>query len=150
VIAHLTFEMAERAAGSAGAAARRLGRAVAVTIVDTGGHVVLQHRHDGVHAAATDVSEAKARAAALFDRPSADLEALVSTADRPGLLALTSVVDRVLAVQGGLPIRNGVGTGSALLGAVGVSGGSSAEDEDIARAAVVSILDSDSRDETGR
>ncbi|WP_020111320.1 GlcG/HbpS family heme-binding protein [Rhodococcus sp. 114MFTsu3.1] len=138
---HLTFDSATAAAQVALASALRLGKPVAITIVDTGGNIVLQHRHDGVHAAATKVSAAKARAAALFNRPSADIEALVSTAGRPALLGLPSMLGEVLAVQGGLPIHkaNQDRSQQSLLGAIGISGGSPDEDEAIAQAAVDSL-----------
>jgi glc operon protein GlcG len=104
-----------------------------VTGIDPGGHVVLVHRQDGVHAAAADVSAAKARAAALFNRPSAAVEQLVGNDERPTLRLLTSVLDGVLAIQGGLPLHDSDGV---LIGAVGVSGGTPDEDEQVAQAGI--------------
>ncbi|GAA1910687.1 Uncharacterized conserved protein GlcG, DUF336 family [Williamsia serinedens] len=133
---HMSFDLALTAAAAAAERARHIGKPFAITIVDPGGNTILQHRFDGIHAAATTVSAAKARAAALFNRPSGDVEKLVSDPERPGLRDLTTVLDDVLAIQGAVPVRADDG---ALLGAVGASGGTPAEDEDVARAAIDAI-----------
>jgi glc operon protein GlcG len=93
----------------------------------------LVHRQDGVHSAAADVSAAKARDAALFNRPSAAGEQLVGNDERPTLRLLTSVLDGVLPIQGGLPLHD---SDDVLIGAVGVSGGTPDEDERVAQAAI--------------
>ena len=74
----IDMAVALAAAQGATAQAAEIGKPIAITVVDAGGYVIPQHRNDGVRTAATTVSAAKARASALFIRPSADVETLVS------------------------------------------------------------------------
>jgi uncharacterized protein GlcG (DUF336 family) len=82
---------------------------------------------DGTGLASAAVAQAKARAAALFKRPTKFWEdAYASGKTHLGLLP------GVLPVEGGLPILSG----GAVVGAIGVSGASSVQDGQIAAAGV--------------
>jgi uncharacterized protein GlcG (DUF336 family) len=134
----LTLDLVKRMAAAAEARANEIGKPFAITIVDPGGHLLLVYRQDGIHAATTDVSAGKARASALFNRSSGALESAMGTEGRPTLLALTSAVPGTLALQGALPVHLPVGdpTQANLVGAIGVSGGTSPEDESVAQAGI--------------
>jgi glc operon protein GlcG len=80
-----------------------------------------------VQTASIDVSIGKAKTAAGFKRPTKALEDMIS-GGRTAFLA----VDGVLPVQGGLPIV----VDGDVLGAIGVSGLTSAQDEQVAEAAL--------------
>ncbi len=122
--------LAEAAAIGAAAAAeaRRLGApGGAIAVVDDGGHLLYAERLDGTFPAAAAVSVEKARTAAIFRKPTADFE----NAIRGGRTALVAV-DVMTPLQGGVPIA----IAGQVVGAVGVSGAASAQqDEDIAKAA---------------
>ena len=99
---------------------------VSIAIVDDGGYLLQFERLDGAIIPSVDIARGKARAAALTKLPTKLLEEGVK--DRPALLTFP---DRI-PVQGGLPIiYNG-----ECIGAVGVSGVKSAEDEQVASAGV--------------
>lgn len=94
-----------------------------IAVVDNGGNLVYLERLDGTFAASAEVSIKKANTAALFKAPSAKLENAING----GRQALITVGHTFL--QGGIPIMyNG-----QVIGAIGVSGASSAQqDEEIA------------------
>ena len=95
----------------------------AIAVVDNGGNLVYLERLDGTFAASSEVSIKKANTAALFKVPSAKLENSING----GRQALITVGHTFL--QGGIPII----VDGEVVGAIGVSGASSAQqDEEIA------------------
>jgi glc operon protein GlcG len=104
----------------------------AIAVVDNGGNLVYLERLDGTFAAAAEVSIKKANTAALFKAPSAKLENSING----GRQALITVGHTFL--QGGIPII----VDGQVVGAIGVSGASSAQqDEEIAMAGAKAKLD---------
>jgi glc operon protein GlcG len=98
-----------------------------VAVVDAGGNLVYLERLDGTFAAAAEVSIKKANTSALFKAPSSKLENSING----GRDALITVGHTFL--QGGVPIL----VNGEVIGAIGVSGSASAQqDEDIANAGV--------------
>ena len=98
--------------------------AVAIAIVDDGGFLLGLSRMDGASAITAEVATGKARTSAMTKRPSKFFEDRVK--DRP---AFTSFPAGVL-IQGALPIMHQ----NECVGAIGVSGVQSHEDEQIALA----------------
>ncbi|MBI1782719.1 MAG: heme-binding protein [Sphingobacteriales bacterium] len=97
----------------------------AIAVVDAGGNLIYLEKLDGIFAAASEVATKKANTAALFKAPSSKLENSING----GRKALITVGHTFL--QGGIPI---IYEGQ-VIGAVGVSGSASAQqDEDIANA----------------
>src|SRR5262245_36903734 len=95
----------------------------AIAVVDNGGNLVYLERLDGTFPASAEVSIKKANTAALFKAPSAKLENSING----GRQALITVGHTFL--QGGIPII----VEGQVIGAIGVSGASSAQqDEEIA------------------
>ena len=126
----LTLGAAQQIARAAEQHARLLKVDVTVAVVDAGGVPILLHRMEGAVTGAVPMALSKARTAASWRVPTSQLESgLVSGGTR-----LLSIPDAVL-IAGGLPIVVGVDD----VGAVGVSGGSSEQDEAIARAALTSL-----------
>jgi len=104
----------------------------AIAVVDAGGNLVYLERLDNTFAAAAEVATKKANTAALFKAPSSKLENSING----GRQALITVGHTFL--QGGIPI---IYQGQ-VIGAVGVSGSASAQqDEDMANAGVKAKLD---------
>jgi uncharacterized protein GlcG (DUF336 family)/mannose-6-phosphate isomerase-like protein (cupin superfamily) len=120
----LTYEGARRAAEVANAVASERGVTPVIAVVDAGGDLVYLLRPDDAQVASTNVSVDKARTAAIYRRPSKDFEDQAS-GGRPSALHLA----RAVPLQGGMPIeQDGV-----VVGAIGVSGASSAdEDQELA------------------
>jgi uncharacterized protein GlcG (DUF336 family) len=116
----LTYEGAKLAAEAAGAVAAQRGVAPVVAAVDAGGELVYLWRPDAAQVASVNVATDKARTAAIYRRPSKDFEDQ-ATGGRPSALHLA----RAVPLQGGMPIlHDGV-----VVGAIGVSGASSAEED---------------------
>jgi uncharacterized protein GlcG (DUF336 family) len=117
-----------RALAEAGEAeARRRGWTVAIAVVDPAGGLVLFHCMDGTQPASQDIAVAKARTAARFKRPTKAIEDAIA-GGRHALLG----VEWALPLEGGVPIT----IDGAIVGAVGVSGMTSAEDGVVAAAAL--------------
>ena len=111
------------------AQARNAGGSIAV--VDAGGHLLVLNRLDGTFPAAAAVSIEKARTAATFQKPTRDFENAIKNG-RHALLG----VDVMTPLQGGVPVT----INNVVVGAIGISGAHSAqEDDDIAQAAVTAF-----------
>lgn len=105
--------------------------AVAIAIVDDGGHLLWLQRLDGAAPIAAQIAPAKATTAALGRRESRLYEEMinggrVSFLSAPGLQGL---------LEGGVPIMKD----GHCIGAVGVSGVKSTEDAQIARAGIAAL-----------
>ena len=126
----LTLEGARRVVAAAVAYARSHNApGAAVAVVDAGGHTICPERLDGTFAASADVSIGKARTAANFGRPTRGMEDAINK-NRPALASVAAVT-AFTPLQGGIPIT----LGKEVIGAIGVSGAASAQqDEEIATA----------------
>jgi glc operon protein GlcG len=119
----LTWSAAQLAVQAVADAATTRGVAPVATAVDAGGDLVYLWRPDAAQVASVGVATDKARTAALFRRPSKDFEDQ-ATQGRPSALHLAGAVP----LQGGMPIV----VDGHVVGAVGVSGASSApEDQEL-------------------
>ncbi len=120
----LTYEGARIAAEAAGAVATQRGVFPVAAVVDAGGELVYLWRPDGAQVASVGVATDKARTAAIYRRPSKDFEEQAA-GGRASALHLA----RAVPLQGGIPILHG----GEVVGAIGVSGASSAdEDQELA------------------
>jgi glc operon protein GlcG len=102
--------------------ATEYGYRVVIAVVGAGGHLLQLRRTDGAQVASSQVAIDKARTAAIFVRPSRDIEAQV-TAGRLGALALHGAA----ALTGGIPLI----VGGEVVGAIGTSGETPDEDEGV-------------------
>ena len=120
----LTYEAARRVAEKVGSVATGRGVAPVVAVVDAEGHLVYLWRPDAAQVASVGVATDKARTAAIYRRPSKDFEDQ-AVSGRPSALHLA----RAVPLQGGMPLI----VDGHVTGAVGVSGASSAdEDQELA------------------
>lgn len=99
---------------------------VTVAIVDDAGILLYLDRMDGATATTADVATMKAKTSAITRRPSKFWEDRIK--DRPGFMNFPGV----LQIQGGLPIMYE----GECVGAIGVSGVQSHEDEQVAKAGI--------------
>jgi len=120
----LTLEVAKKIAGASEAEAKKRGATVVIVVVDDGGHMLLLERLDDTQVASVEVGIGKARTAAIFQRPSKEFEDQVRNG-RVAALALPGATP----LQGGVPIE----VDGKVIGAIGVSGNTPQEDEDIAK-----------------
>jgi glc operon protein GlcG len=123
----ITLEAAKKMAAAGEDEARKNGWNVAITIVDASGALILFQKLDETQPGSIAVSQGKARASALFKRPSKALEEMIA-GGKTAFLA----IEGIIPIQGGLPV---VADGK-VIGAIGVSGVTSAQDEQIAQAAL--------------
>lgn len=99
----------------------------AISVVDDGGWTLAQVRMDGAPVVAgVDLAHGKARTAALFKRPSDDLEKAING----GRMAV--VTAGLVMLKGGRPVME---TGH-VVGALGISADTPAHDDEIALAAL--------------
>src|SRR5256885_7469064 len=94
------------------AEARKNGWNVAIAIVDASGGLILFHKLDETQPGSIAVAQGKARAAALFKRPSKALEEAITGGEQAVL-----TVERIVPMEGGLPVI----AGGKDIGAVGGS-----------------------------
>jgi glc operon protein GlcG len=103
--------------------------AVTIAVVDDAGLLLLLDRMDGARAQTAQVATLKARSAAVTHRPGKTWEDTVK--QRPGMLNFPDA----FPVQGGVPILHK----GEVIGAVGVSGVQSHEDEQVASAGIAAL-----------
>ena len=99
-----------------------------IAVVDEGGNLMALERLDGTFAAGANISIGKARTAVLFKRPTKAFEDIIKN----GRTAMVALPDAYFTpLQGGVPIA----VDGQIVGGVGVSGASSAQqDEELAMA----------------
>src|SRR5919197_2611099 len=120
----LTFDGARVSAEAAAAVAASRGVAPVIAVVDAGGDLLYVNRPDAAQVASVGVATDKARTAAIYRRPSKDFEEQAASG-RASALHLA----RAVPLQGGIPIVHA----GQVVGAIGVSGASSApEDNELA------------------
>ena len=126
----LSTAEAQRILQAAQAKAQEMGLKVGISVVDGRGDLITMVRLDGASWRSPILSRGKALASVTFGVSSGDLTERANTPVMQALIA--SQAGNFVPGQGALPIIRG---GEAIA-AVGVSGGTSQEDEDIARAGI--------------
>ena len=125
----LSMEGARRVLDAAEIEAKRNSWNVSIAVMDPSGQLLAFARMDGAPLASIGIAQGKARTSALFRRPSKAIEDLA--ASRVGFVAL----DGITPVEGGVPIL----VGERVVGAIGVSGVTSQQDAQIARAGASAV-----------
>jgi len=128
----VTIEQAKQAAAAALAEAKANGWLMAAAVVDPAGLLVYFEKMNDTQAGSVAVSQTKARSAALFKRPTKAFQ---------DMLAAGGEGVRVLALEGAVPVEGGLPlvVGGRVVGAIGLSGGTSAQDGQCAQAGVRAI-----------
>jgi glc operon protein GlcG len=130
--AAISLENAKKAAAPALAEAVKNHWSMAVAIVDPSGNLVYYEKMDDTQLGSANVAIDKARSAALFKRPTKVFQ--------DGLAAGGEGL-RLLKIQGAVPVEGGIPLvmEGKIVGAIGVSGGSSAQDGQCAKAGADAI-----------
>jgi glc operon protein GlcG len=122
----ITLDQAKRVMSAAELDAAKNSWTVAITILDSGGNLVMFHKFDNAQLSAVTTSEGKARTALEFKLPSKALDdAIAAGGAGMRLLALKDITP----LQGGILIL----ADGKIIGAIGVSGALSAQDEQVAK-----------------
>lgn len=126
---NVNLDQARKALAGAIADARRQNLPMAIAVVDTAGQLVAFERMDNTQTASVLVAQDKAVSAAMYRRPTKVFQDVLAAAG-PGLRVLT--LRNANAVEGGVPLI----VDGKVIGAIGVSGGSSEQDGVVAKAGV--------------
>jgi uncharacterized protein GlcG (DUF336 family) len=114
--------------------AAEIGQPSNIAVVDAGGNLVAHVRMDGAWIGSIDISIKKAFTSRAFDITTKDLGDNAGPGDQFfGIHASNN--GRIMIFAGGIPLRDG----DTVVGAVGVSGGSGAQDQEIAEAAAAAL-----------
>jgi glc operon protein GlcG len=128
----ITLDQAKRAMAAAELEAAKNSWQVAITILDSGGNLVMFHKVDNTQLSAITTSEGKARTALEFKLPSKALDdAIANGGAGMRLLALKDITP----LQGGVLML----VDGKIAGAIGVSGALSAQDEQVANAGAAAL-----------
>ena len=128
----INLENAKKVAAAAMAEVRKNNWTMAVAVVDTAGDLVYFEKMDDTQVASTVVCQDKARSAARFMR---------ATKAFQDMLAAGGEGVRVLRIKGAVPVEGGlpIAMGGKVVGAIGMSGGTSAQDGQCAKAGVDAV-----------
>jgi len=125
----ITLADARRVMAAAERKAVEIGQPMNIAVVDAGGNLVAHIRMDKAWIGSVDISIKKAWTSRAFDIATKDLgEHSQSGGQFFGIHASNN--GRVMIFAGGIPLRKG----DHVVGAVGVSGGSGAQDHAVAEA----------------
>lgn len=122
--ANISLSAAQQLIGQGLQQARGLSQNLAFAVVDRAGHLVALARMDQAALVTIDVAIGKARSAAYLNAPSKKFEDFINA----GQSAMVTTPN-VLPLQGGVPLMHQ----GQIVGAVGVSGASGAQDEALAQ-----------------
>jgi glc operon protein GlcG len=129
----LSLDDANRILRTTLAKAAELNIKVSAAVVDAGGRLVAFQRMDNAIWAGVYGSQGKAVASAAFGRPSGVMQERASQPTPAGIAAAEG--GHMIMGQGAVPIvRDGI-----VIGACGVGGGTSQEDEDCAKAGAAAL-----------
>jgi uncharacterized protein GlcG (DUF336 family) len=125
----ITLEQAKKVMTGAEAEAKKNNWSMAIIILDSGGNMVMMQKMDGTQLGSVDVARDKAYSAVAFRRPTKAFEDAVSQGG-PNI--------RLLRLTGASPIEGGVPivADGKIIGSIGVSGASAAQDGQVAKAGV--------------
>lgn len=127
---YITLEGARKMMAAAEAEARKNRWPVAIAIVDAGANLIMFEKLDDTQPGSIEVAIGKARTAVNFKRPTKALEEIVN-----GGRSVFLAVEGMFPLQGGLPVT----VEGQVIGAVGVSGVLSSQDEQVAGAAIEAL-----------
>jgi uncharacterized protein GlcG (DUF336 family) len=127
----ITLEQAQSVVAAAVAKATEIGVPMNVAVVDAGNNLTAFARQDGAWLGSIHIAQSKAYTARSFDLQTKDLFPLA----QPGqpLYGIHAGNDgRIIIFPGGIPLTDG----DTVIGAIGVSGGSVEQDQEVAEAGV--------------
>jgi glc operon protein GlcG len=125
--APISLDQAKKVMAGAEAEAAKNKWNMVIAVLDSGGHLVMLERMDGTQLGSIDAAKDKAYSAVLYRRPTKVFQDLVGQGG-PNL--------RLLRLAGASPLEGGIPiiVDGKIVGAIGVSGASSEQDAQVAKA----------------
>ena len=127
----VTLSTAREVVDAAVAKAEEIGVPMNIAVVDEGNNLTAFARMDGAWLGSIDISQNKAYTARSFDMSTKDLAPLCQP-NEPLFGIHASNQGRLIIFAGGIPLTSG----DDVVGAIGVSGGSVEQDNEVAEAGV--------------
>ncbi len=128
----ITLAQAKKVLAGAEAEAMKNKWNVVITVVDTGGNIVALHRMDDAQFGSLEVARQKAYTAVAFRRPTKVFQDAI---EKGGVNLRLLKLEGASPLEGGIPIM----ADGKIIGAIGVSGVTSEQDAQIARAGIESM-----------
>ena len=128
----ISLERADAAINAAVAEAKKRNWPMNIAVMDSGGNLVAFKRMDGAQLSSIVIAEGKARSAVAFRRETK----LFENGMQEGGLAYLATLPGVVASRGGIPIVEA----GKMIGSIGCSGASGAQDEVVCKAGVAAII----------
>lgn len=130
----INLDQAHKAIIAATNEAKKHNWKMSISVVDGSGNLIAHATMDGTQYAAIEISQAKARTAAIYRRPTELFQAAINTNGSLATLSLISLTHGA-ATQGGFPII----VDGKLIGAIAASGGISTQDAVTAKAGLEAL-----------
>jgi glc operon protein GlcG len=127
----ISLAAAKKIAGGGEAEAAKNNWKMVIAIVDDGGHLVYLQRGDDTQIGSIDIAIGKAHTALALRRSTKAVEDIIA-GGRTAFLGVRGLTP----IQGGLPII----VDGKVVGAVGASGGTSPQDEQVAKAGIDAMM----------
>ena len=130
----ITLDEAQTVIAAPRAKADEIGVPMNIAIVDAGGNLTAFAKMDNAWLGSIDIAQSKAFSARAFDMATKDLGAESQTGK--SLFGINaSNHGKIIIFAGGIPLRQG----GRVVGAIGVSGGSVEQDQEVAEADVAAF-----------
>jgi uncharacterized protein GlcG (DUF336 family) len=130
----ITLDTAQGVVGAARQKAQQIGVPMNIAVVDEGNNLMAFARMEGAWLGSIDISQGKAYTARAFDMATLDLAPLAQPG-KPLFGIQASNEGHLVIFPGGIPlVENGT-----VVGAVGVSGGSVEQDQEVAEAGAAAV-----------
>ena len=130
-ISTLTLADARQIVAAGERKAQELGIPYNIAVVDAGGSLIMHVRMDGAWLGSIDISIHKAFTSRAFDMATQDL-AKMAQSGKPLFGINSTNHERVVIFAGGMPVKEG----ETVIGAVGASGGTVEQDQQVVEAAL--------------
>ena len=130
----VTLESAQAVVEAARQKADQIGVPMDIAVVDAGNNLTAFARMDGAWLGSNDIAQNKAYTARAFDMSTKDLAPLCQP-NQPLFGINASNQGRLIIFAGGIPLT----AGGEVVGAIGVSGGSVEQDQEVAEAGVAAF-----------
>lgn len=130
----ITLEAAQQVLTAARNKAEEIGVQMNVAVVDAGGNLTAFIRMDNAWLGSIDIAQGKAFSARAFDMSTKDLGA--ESQSGKSLFGINASNNgKIIIFAGGIPLKDG----ERVVGAIGVSGGSVEQDQEVAEAGVAAF-----------